>query len=221
MSQEMWAAVDVYLEEHLIVQDAAQERIYGANAAAGLPAQDVSATQGKFLNLLVRLRGAKRVLEIGTLGGYSTIWMGRALPPEGKIVTLELKQHHADVARANIDAANLACTVEIRVGNAVDSLQQLIAEGSEPFDLIFIDAHKSDNPAYLTASLALSRPGTVIVADNVVRDGRVLDPNAPGSDIQGVQKFFQMFVGNERLDATVLQTVGNKGWDGFLLALVK
>lgn len=221
MSQEMWTAVDAYLEKHLIVQDAALQRVYGANAAAGLPAQDVSATQGKFLNLLVQMRGARRVLEIGTLGGYSTIWMGRALPADGKIVTLELKQSHAEVARANIDAANLPCTVEIRIGNAVDSLQQLIAEGCEPFDLIFIDAHKSDNPAYLTAALALSRSGTVIVADNVVRDGRILDPNASGSDIQGVQKFFQMFIGNEHLDATALQTVGNKGWDGFLLALVK
>lgn len=221
MLDARWAEVDAYMERHLLAPDEALARVLAENAAAGLPAQDVSPAQGKFLHLLARMCKAKRVLEIGTLGGYSTIWMGRALPADGKIVTLERAQAHANVAAANIARAHVACTVEVRVGNAVDSLRQMIAEAVDPFDMIFIDAHKRDNPFYLEAALALGHTGTVIVADNVVREGRILDPHATADDVRGVQEFFQMFVGNQRLDATALQTVGSKGWDGFLMALVK
>lgn len=220
MSLEQWNAVEAYFDGLIIPPDAVLDPIFATNAAAGLPAHDVSPSQGKLLYLLARMMGAKRVLEIGTLGGYSTIWMGRALGKDGAIVTLELEPHHAEVARKNIAAAGLACPVDVRVGPASESLRALVAEGVPPFDFIFIDAHKRENPDYLEQSLQLSHPGTVIIADNVVRYGGVSDPQTTDIDVQGVQRFTEMVAANPRLSATVLQTVGSKGWDGFMLIVV-
>jgi predicted O-methyltransferase YrrM len=221
MSQQLWTAVDRYIVDALIPPDAALDAALCANAAAGLPAIDVAPNQGKFLHLLARIQGAKRILEIGTLGGYSTIWLARSLPPGGSLVTLEFESKHAEVAWANIAKAGLSPVVEIRVGPALDSLAKLHEEGCAPFDLIFIDADKPNNPGYLEWSLRLSRPGTIIIGDNVVRDGAVTDPDNPDPRVQGVRRFIQMMADDPRLDATALQTVGSKGYDGFTLAVVK
>ena len=211
-----WAAVDAYFAGLLTPDDAALADALAANAAAGLPAHDVSAAQGQMLALLVQISGASRVLEIGTLGGYSTIRMARALPPGGTIVTIEADPHRAAVARANMVRANVADRVELRVGAALDVLPTLAA----PFDLVFIDADKPNNPAYLSCALALSRPGTVIVADNVVRGGAVVDAASGDANVQGVRAFLEMVGSEPRLAATAIQTVGEKGWDGFVLARV-
>jgi predicted O-methyltransferase YrrM len=192
-----------------------------ANAAAGLPTIDVAPNQGKLLQLLARIQRARRILEIGTLGGYSTIWLARALPSDGKLVTLEAEAKHAEVAQANIERAGLSSIVELRLGPALDSLAQLHKEKTPPFDLIFIDADKPNNPGYLEWSMRLSRPGTVIVLDNVVRDGAVIEPQSSDPMVQGVRRFFEMVAADSRLDATALQTVGSKGYDGFVLAIVK
>ena len=187
---------------------------------AGLPTIDVTWFLGRFLELLVRISGARRVLEIGTLGGYSTIWMARALPEGGQIVSLELNPHHAEVARANLRNAGVLDKVDLRVGRASESLADLDAGDAEPFDLIFIDADKSGYPEYLDWALKLSRPGTVIVADNVVRDGKVIQAENADPDIQGVRRFTELVAAEPRLSATVLQTVGSKGYDGFAIAVV-
>jgi len=221
MSQQLWTAVDTYICDTLIPQDALLDAVLRENAIAELPAMDVAPNQGKLLHLLARIRGAKRILEIGTLGGYSTIWLARALPPDGRLVTLEFEPKHAEVAAANIANAGLSDVVEIRVGPALDTLAKLHQEGCAPFDLIFIDADKPNNPGYLEWSLRLSRPGTVIIGDNVVRDGAVTDPANPDPRVQGVRQFIQMMADDPRLDATALQTVGSKGYDGFTLAVVK
>jgi predicted O-methyltransferase YrrM len=221
INQDLWTAVDRYLVESLIPADPVLEKVLKANAAAALPAIDVAPNQGKLLHLLARIQGARRVLEIGTLGGYSTIWLGRALPPEGRLVTLEAEPKHAEVATENIERAGLSSIVELRLGPALDSLSQMQKEGVAPFDLIFIDADKQNIPGYLEWSLRLSRPGTVIVTDNVVRDGAVIDPQDPDPRVQGVRRFFQMIADDPRLDATALQTVGSKGYDGFTLAVVR
>ncbi len=202
----------------LVGPDAALERALAANAAAGLPPHDLSPAQGKFLHLLARMLRATRILEIGTLGGYLTIWLARALGPGGRLVTLEAEPRHADVARSNIAAAGLDAAVDLRVGSALDTLPEL--EGQAPFDLVFIDADKPSNPTYLAWALKLTRPGSVIVGDNVVRDGAVADPASADPRVQGVRSFFDMMAAEPRLDATALQTVGSKGWDGFALALV-
>jgi predicted O-methyltransferase YrrM len=220
MTQELWAAVDRYFVEQIIPGDRVLDEVLKANAAAGLLPVDVTPTQGKLLYLLARIRGARRILEIGTLGGYSTIWLARAVAPGGKVVTLERETKHAAVASANIERAGLSAVVEIRIGVAADSLARLQAEGAEPFDLIFIDADKRDNPVYLEWSLRLSRVGTVIVGDNVVRRGGVADPANPDPDVQGLRCFFEMIAAEPRLEATAIQTVGCKGYDGFALALV-
>src|SRR5579859_3734278 len=220
MDKELWAEVDQYLVEHLIPADPALESAREANAAAGLPAIDVSPVQGKLLHLLARMQRAERILEIGTLGGYSTIWLARALPPQGRLVTLEFEAKHAAVARENIARAGLASQVQIYEGAAATSLERLHAEGTAPFDLIFIDADKRNNPVYLEWSLRLSRPGALIVVDNVVRDGAVIDGKSEDADIQGVRRFFEMLAQEPRLSATAIQTVGSKGYDGFVLALV-
>lgn len=220
MNQELWSAVDDYFDQHLIASDAVLDTVYSRNAAAGLPAIDVSPSQGKFLHMLARIHGAKRVLEIGTLGGYSTIWLGRALPADGKIVTLEINPTHYETARANIAAAQLACTVEQRLGPAIDSMTALITEGEPPFDLIFVDARKRENPDYLELGFRLARPGTLIIVDNVVREGGVLDAQSSDPDIQGVRRFTEMVAAHPRLTATTIQTVGSKGWDGLMLLLV-
>jgi predicted O-methyltransferase YrrM len=221
MSKELWTAVDQYLVESLIPGDPALDEALKANAAAGLPTIDVAPNQGKLLQLIARIQGARRILEIGTLGGYSTIWLARALPSDGKLVTLEAEAIHAEVAKANIERAGLSSIVELRLGPALESLAQLHQEGTPPFDLIFIDADKPNNPRYLEWSMRLSRTGTVIVLDNVVRDGAVIEPQSSDPMVQGVRRFFEMVAADSRLDATALQTVGSKGYDGFVLAIVK
>ncbi|RWF09850.1 MAG: O-methyltransferase, partial [Mesorhizobium sp.] len=192
-----------------------------ANREQGLPAIDVSLAQGKLLSLLVRIRGAKRVLEIGTLGGYSTIWMARGLPDEGTVVTLELEPHHAEVARSNVERAGVSDKVELRVGPALQSLAELESENAGPFDLIFIDADKPNIPNYLSWAMRLSRRGTVIVCDNVVRDGAVLNQDGSDANVEGARAAFAFIGGDERLEGTAIQTVGAKGYDGFAIAIVK
>lgn len=212
-----WTRVDSYFADLLAPSDAALEAALATNAAAGLPAHDVSATQGKMLALFIAMSGAARVLEIGTLGGYSTIWMARALPESGRIVTIEADPRHAAVAEANIARAGLAGRVELHRGAALDVLPTL----DGPFDLIFIDANKPNNPHYLDWALRLSHPGTIIVGDNVVRGGAVTDPDSRDANVLGVRAFLERIAEEPRPDATALQTVGEKGWDGFVLALVK
>lgn len=219
-SQAVWTAVDAYFGDLLAPLDEHLDAALLSNRTAGLPAIDVSQLQGKFLFLLARIAQAQRVLEIGTLGGYSTIWMARALPPQGHIVTLERDPHHAEVARANLRQAGLLDRVDLREGRALDSLAQLHASGAGPFDLIFIDADKPSNPEYLNWALKLSRPGTVILVDNVVREGRVVDAASSDADIVGTRRMTELIAAEPRLSATVLQTVGAKGHDGIMLAVV-
>ncbi|HEV7275052.1 MAG TPA: O-methyltransferase [Devosiaceae bacterium] len=220
MNDRVWSEVDRYIEDRLLPHDAALEATLAANAAAGLPAIDVSPAQGRFLHLLVRMTGARRVLEIGTLGGYSTICMASALPADGRLVTLEYEPLHAEVARSNLARAGLDQMVELRLGQGVDNLRQLQAEGVAPFDLVFIDADKQSNRDYLEGTFRLSRPGTVIVLDNVVRSGGVVDAGSAEPGITGTRAAFDFFHDHPRLTATALQTVGAKGYDGFALALV-
>jgi predicted O-methyltransferase YrrM len=218
MSSEMWAEVDAYIGERLVTEDKDLfELILAANAEAGLPAIDVSPAQGKFLSLLVKITGAKRILEVGTLGGYSTVWMGKALPADGKLISLEYLAKHAETARRNIDRAGLSDKVEVRVGAAMDLLPGV--EG--PFDLVFIDADKPNNQGYLVHALRLSRPGTVIVLDNVVRDGAVTQKSSADRSVIGARAAFDLLHNHPRIDSTALQTVGLKGWDGFILGVVK
>ncbi|SFT08547.1 O-methyltransferase [Paenibacillus sp. BC26] len=216
----VWSKVDQYIAERLIEQDAVLDKVLSTNQEAGLPAIDVSAAQGKFLNLLVQLHGSKRILEIGTLGGYSTIWLARALPSEGKIVTLELDPHHARIAAANLAHAQVQDKVEIRVGKALEQLALMRDEGVEAFDFIFIDADKPNNPHYLKGALQFSHPGTVIVGDNVVRGGEVLDENNYDPRVIGVRQFYDLLAEEKRITATAIQTVGSKGYDGFMIGIV-
>ena len=218
---EAWRAVDAWLGDKLLGDDPALDAALAANAAGGLPAIDVSPVQGKLLHLLARAMGARRILEVGTLGGSSTIWLARALPEGGKIVTLELDPHHAEVARANLDRAGVSGKVEIRPGAALATLAALAEEGAAPFDLVFIDADKQNNAAYVSAAIDLSRPGTMIIVDNVVREGRVLEADSGDAMVEGTRRLFDMLAREPRLDATAIQTVGVKKWDGFVLALVR
>lgn len=220
MSEELWGRVDDYIVDRLATEDAALAAALAANAAAGLPAMDVSAAQGKFLNLMVRITGAKRVLEIGTLGGYSTIWMAKALPGDGRMVTLEYDPAHARVARQNIDASGIGGKVTIHVGAAADTLPVVAKENPEPFDFVFIDADKPSNPIYLDWAVKLSRRGTVIILDNVIRDGKVIDPDNTDPRIIGTRAAYDIIGSHPRLSATALQTVGSKGWDGFAIMVV-
>ena len=220
MSEAGWSAVDDYIGAHLLGQDEALDAALAANAAGGLAAIDVSAAQGKMLHLFARMAGARRILEVGTLGGYSTIWLARALPEDGQLVTLELEPHHAEVARGNIAAAGFADRVDVRLGPAIETLDAMIAAGEAPFDLVFIDADKPSNVAYLRAAIALGRPGTTIVVDNVVRGGGVLDADSADPSIQGTRALFEAVAAEPRLSATAVQTVGDKRWDGFLLAVL-
>ncbi len=201
-------------------EDGALRAALDASAAAGLPAIQISPTQGKFLMLLAAATSARQVLEIGTLGAYSTIWLARGLPSDGHVITCELSPRHAQVARSNLQRAGVAERVEVRVGAALDTLAQLKATHSAPFDLIFIDADKAGYPDYLRAALSLSRPGTLIVADNVVRDGRVIDEHSSDLDVRGIRAFIDLMSSDPRLIAVALQTVGERGYDGFSLALV-
>ena len=220
MSQKQWTAVDRYFSETLVPSDPVLDAALRANTKAGLPAIDVAPNQGKFLQLLVQLRGARRILEIGTLGGYSSIWMARALPADGRLTTLEFSPKHAEVARTNIAHAGLEKIVEIRVGPALETLARMEKEGTEPFDLIFIDADKPNNPNYLPWALKFSRPGTLLIGDNIVREGEVADPTSTDLNVQGQRRFLELMAAEPRLSATALQTVGSKGYDGFATALV-
>jgi predicted O-methyltransferase YrrM len=220
MNQDQWKAVDDYLAGRLVPPDPALDAALEASTAAGLPPISVSPTHGKLLHLLATMRDARRILEIGTLGGYSTIWLARALPPDGYLITLEADPKHADVARANIARAGLAGVVELRLGKALDTLPQIAAENNGPFDLIFIDADKQNIPRYFDWSLRLSRPGTLIVVDNVVRGGAVVDAATEDTNVQGVRQFMDVVAREPRVSATAIQTVGLKGYDGFALALV-
>jgi predicted O-methyltransferase YrrM len=220
MNPEQWTAVDQYITDALVPVDPVLEAALQASAAAGLPAINVSPAQGKFLHLLTRIHGARLVLEIGTLGGYSTLWLARALQPGGRVVTLELDPKHAAVARANFARAGLADMIELREGKALDSLAQLAAENDGPFDLIFIDADKVSIPEYFTWALKLSRRGTVIIVDNVVRKGAVTDAHTTDPSVQGVRRLNAMLASEKRVSATTIQTVGSKGYDGFTLAVV-
>jgi predicted O-methyltransferase YrrM len=220
MNQEQWTTVDQYITELLVPSDAALEAAIAASKAAGLPEISVTPNQGKLLQLLARIQGARRILEVGTLGGYSTIWLARALPADGQLISLEINPAHAEIARSNLARAGLANLVQVRLGKAVDSLQRLATEGGEPFDLIFIDADKASIPDYFRGSLQLSRKGSVIIVDNVIRKGAVADPTTVDVNVQGVRRFNEMLAAEPRVSATALQTVGSKGYDGFALLLV-
>jgi predicted O-methyltransferase YrrM len=217
MNQQQWTAVDRYITDQLVPNDAALDAVLAASTAAGLPAIQVAPNQGKLLMLLAQLRGARRILEIGTLGGYSTIWLARALPKDGRLITLEFDPKHADVARGNFARAGLSNIVELILGPALDALPKLTG----PFDLIFIDADKANVPAYFIWSLKLSRPGSLIIVDNVVREGNVIDPTSSDASVQGIRKFYEMLAAEKRVTATAFQTVGSKGYDGLAIALVR
>jgi predicted O-methyltransferase YrrM len=218
--KSLWTSVDRYFGDLLAPSDEKLEAAVKANRKARLPAIDVSPLQGKFLQVLVHMTQAKRVLEIGTLGGYSTIWMARALPKGGRIISLEFSPRHAEIARANLHCAGLLRRVDIRVGPALESLPRLKASGTGPFGLIFIDADKENNPHYLKWALKLSHRGTVIVVDNVVRHGSVIEANSSEPDIVGTRRCLEMLAREPRLSAVALQTVGVKGLDGFAMAVV-
>ena len=215
-----WIAVDDYFSDQLARHDEGLDAALQHNQDAGLPAIDVSPLLGRFLEVLARIAAARRILEIGTLGGYSTIWLARALPEGGQVVSLELNPRHAKVARANLRKAGVLERVDLRVGRAMDSLAALLAAGVEPFDMIFIDADKSGYPEYLDWALKLARPGTIIVADNVVRNGKVIQAGSTDPDVQGVRRFTEKLASEPSLRATVLQTVGIKEHDGFAVAVV-
>ena len=218
--QELWTAVDGYVAGLLEPPDPALEAALRANGEAGLPAHDVAPNQGMLLHLLARAVGARSVLEIGTLGGYSTIWLARALPEDGRLISLEVDEHHAEVARRNLSGAGLAEKAEVRVGDAKALLALLVENGEGPFDFIFIDADKPNNPSYLAYALELSRSGTLIIGDNVAREGEIVDASSEDPKVRGVRRFFEMLADEPRLSATAIQTVGSKGYDGFALALV-
>jgi predicted O-methyltransferase YrrM len=220
MTRRTWSAVDAYLAERLIGTDAALQGALDASDAAGLPAMQVTPTQGKFLSLMARAIGARSILEIGTLGGYSTIWLARALPRDGRLVSCEVNPRHAAVARANLTRAGLDGVVEVRTGRALETLAELARQGHAPFDLVFIDADKPSTPDYFLAALKLSHPGTLIIADNVVREGRLIDATGADASTDGVRRFIDMLAANAGVFATALQTVGDKGYDGFAVALV-
>jgi predicted O-methyltransferase YrrM len=220
MQTSDWDQVDRYLVDTLVGDDPALTAALAANAANGLPAIDVSPPQGKFLYLVARLMGARRVLEIGTLGGYSTTWLARAVGPRGRVLTLEYEPRHAEVARGNLDNAGVGDRVEIRVGAALDSLPGVESAGFGPFDLVFIDADKANNANYVEWALRLTRPGSAIVVDNVIRNGTVADPNNHDPDAVGSRKVLDLLGTDPRVDATALQTVGSKAWDGIALAIV-
>ncbi|MEH2031541.1 MAG: O-methyltransferase [Nostoc sp.] len=220
MNQEQWTAVDRYFTDLLVPSDPALDTALQTSAAAGLPPHNVSPNQGKLLLLLAQIQGVRSILEIGTLGGYSTIWLARALPSDGRLITLEADPKHAEVARANIAHAGLSKLVDLRLGQALSTLPQIAAENQGPFDLIFIDADKPSNPEYFAWALKLSRRGSLIIADNVVRNGAVIDAASSDPSVQGVRRFNELLASEPRVNATAIQTVGSKGYDGFAIAIV-
>lgn len=215
-----WEQVDQYIEERLIAKDEILEQVLAANGRAGLPPFDVSPSQGKLLNIFAQMQGAARILEIGTLGGYSTIWLARALPHNGQIITLEVDPHHAEVAQANLTLAGVAGQVELRVGDALEQLALMEQEQTASFDLIFIDADKPNNPNYLQWALRFSHPGTVIIGDNVIREGEVINESSDDPRVIGVRRFYDLLAEEPRITATAIQTVGSKGYDGFVIGIV-
>ncbi len=217
---ELWSKVDGYINGLFAPPDPVLDEALAASAEAGLPAINVAPNQGKLLHLYARMAGARAILEIGTLGGYSTIWLARALPPDGRLVTLEADPRHAEVARANLDRAGLAGQVEVRLGPALDTLARLQDEGAGPFDFVFVDANKESYPDYFEWAVKLSRPGCVIVADNMVRRGAVADAGSDDPLVQGTRRMNELMAADPRVVATEIQTVGSKGYDGFALALV-
>jgi len=221
MNQEQWTAVDNYIGSLVVPSDAALDAAIEASAKAELPAIAVTPNQGKLLHILARLVKAKKILEIGTLGGYSTIWLGRALPPRGRLYTLEINPKHAEVALKNVKLAKVGNVVELRLGPAIDSLKKLAKEKAGPFDLTFIDADKASIPDYFTWSLKLSRSGSLIIVDNVVRKGAVIDATSKDADVQGVRRLNEMLAKEKRVTATTIQTVGTKGYDGITIVMVK
>ena len=220
MTQVLWTAVDNYVSHLLAPHDQAMQEVLAASAESGLPEIQVSPAQGKLLHILAHMVNARNILEIGTLGGYSTIWMARALQPGGRVLSLEFNPKHAEVARANFARAGLSDQIEVRVGPALETLPKVAAEGRGPFDLIFIDANKSAMAEYFDWALKLSRPGSVILSDNVIRDGAVIDAVSPDPDVQGVRRFNERLGAEPRVSATEIQTVGSKGYDGFALIVV-
>jgi predicted O-methyltransferase YrrM len=220
MTQELWSAVDEYIDDELGLTDSVLADALSANTEGGLPAIDVTASQGKLLYMLARLVGARRILEIGTLGGYSTIWMARALPPDGSLITLEFEPKHAEVAKLNVDRAGFSKIVDVRVGAALDSLPAIEAEKGGPFDLFFIDADKVNNPNYFEWAIKLSRKGSLIIVDNVVREGGLADAASEDAAIRASRKVTELLGSDPRVDGTVIQTVGTKGYDGFAIAMV-
>jgi caffeoyl-CoA O-methyltransferase len=220
MSQNQWTAVDRYITDLFVPPDPALDAALQATADAGMPLINVAPNQGKLLHVLALAHGARTILEVGTLAGYSTIWLARALPAGGRLVTLELDPKHAEVARANIARAGLANVVDLRLGRALDTLPQLVAEGQGPFDLVFIDADKPNTTAYFEWALKLTRRGSLIIADNVVRDGAVIDASSTDASVQGVRRFNAALAAEPRVTASVIQTVGSKGYDGLAFAIV-
>jgi predicted O-methyltransferase YrrM len=220
MNQERWTAVDEYINDLVVRPDASLDAAAEASVAAGLPPISVSPAHGKLLFVLAKMLGARSILEIGTLGGYSTIWMARALPADGRVITLEADPKHAEVARANFVRAGVGDTIELRLGKALDTLPKVAADGRGPFDLIFIDADKPNIPEYFSWALKFSRLGSLIIVDNVVRDGAVIDAASSDPSIQGVRRFNKMLAAETRVSATEIQTVGSKGYDGFAIAVV-
>lgn len=220
MSKEIWTEVDQYYSELLVKPDSRFEQINQASLDAGLPSIQITPNQGKFLELLVRLQGAKRVLVIGTLGGYSTAWLASGLPAGGKLISLEISPEHAALAEKNLALFDFKSEIIILQGDDMVTLQEMVEIETEAFDLVFIDAAKDQYGSYLDWVLPLSRPGTFIIADNVVRGGRILEQNSKDKSVRGIQEFNQKIAGDHRLDATVLQTVGEKGYDGFTLIIV-
>jgi len=218
--QDQWAAVDEYLTDLLVPTDPVLEAALKDSDAAGLPAISVTPTQGKLLWLFARLVGARKILEVGTLGGYSTIWLARALPKDGRLITIEASPEHAEVASANLKRAGLDDRIELRIGRGLDLLPNLASEGVAPFDLIFIDADKVSTADYFVWALKLSRPGTLIITDNVIRKGAIVDAKSRDSSVVGMRRFFELLAKEKGVSATAIQTVGSKGYDGFAIAIV-
>jgi predicted O-methyltransferase YrrM len=221
VSERLWHEVDEYIEARLVPADPVLQATLQTSAEAGLPAIALTPALGKLLHLIARIQGARRILEVGTLGGYSTIWLARALPNDGQLVTLELNPRYAEVATANAERAGLAGLIKIEVGPALESLNALVAAGVAPFDLVFIDADKQSTPEYFQLALELTRPGGVIVTDNVVRDGALADPDTQEPGARGMRRFHELLAAERRVSATTVQTVGSKGYDGFTLARVE